>query len=132
MTAEELMRSTFDLLNAGDVDACLARMSDDFRMNLAGAPEPMTGKEVWRGNLDYLLSAFPDFSVQVDDAFGAGDRVTCLMTMMGTHRGDFLGHAPTGRSVEFASFEVYRVVDGVITEEWILSDLFSLVSQISS
>lgn len=125
------MRSTFDLLNAGEINACLARMADDFVMNLAGAPEPMIGKAAWRSNLEYLLSAFPDFQVRVDDAFGAGDRVTCLMTMSGTHRGDFLGHAPSGRRVEFASHEVYRVTDGVIAEEWILSDLFSLVSQIA-
>jgi steroid delta-isomerase-like uncharacterized protein len=127
----DLMRDTFDLLNARDIDGCLARMADDFQMFLAGAPEPLVGKDVWRGNLDYLISAFPDFRVRVDDVFGAGDRVTCLMTLSGTHRGEFLGVAPTGREVSFASYEVYRVVDGTITAEWILTDLHSLLAQLS-
>ncbi len=43
-----LLRRSLAALNARDFDALLARMADDYVINLAGAPGPRYGKEVWR------------------------------------------------------------------------------------
>jgi predicted ester cyclase len=52
------------------------------------------------------------------------------VTLSGTHTGEFLGFAPTGRTVEYVSHEFYRVADGLIAEEWICSDTATLMRQI--
>src|SRR5512139_582315 len=44
---------------------------------------------------------FPDLRCDVIDAVTEGDIVACRWRMSGTHRGPFLGFAPTGRAVEF-------------------------------
>jgi predicted ester cyclase len=38
--------------------------------------------------------------------------------------------AATGRSVEYVSHEFYRVADGLLAEEWICSDVATLMRQI--
>lgn len=61
--------------------------------------------------------------------FAAGDRVAVRVRLTGTHSGDFLGHPPTGRRVDYKSNEIYRIADGKIAAEWICSDTLSLMTQ---
>ncbi len=126
-----LMRDTLALMDAHDLDACVARLTPDFRMHLAGLEEPLVGPEVWRGNSEYLLSAFADLRVRVDDAFTGEGRVVVLTTLSGTHTGEFLGIEATGRAAQWSSCEIYRVADGLVAEEWICSDLYSLTQQLT-
>ena len=80
--------------------------------------------------LSSLFTSFPDLQVEVNDAVAEGDRVATRMTMRGTHRGDFQGVPPTGKSVTGTGASTYRVVDGKIVEEWWHLDLFSLMKQL--
>jgi predicted ester cyclase len=50
----------------------------------------------------------------------------------GTHRGEFMGIAPTGREVRFTGLTIDRVVDGKIVENWIEGDLEDLLQQIGA
>jgi steroid delta-isomerase-like uncharacterized protein len=127
----ELIRSGFDDFNAGDLDACVARAAPDLVMNLAELPEPMQGRETWRRGAELMKQAFPDLEAQIEDIFAAKDRVAVRLTFRGTHSGDFLGVPATGRSVEYVSHEFYRVADGLIAEEWICSDMATLMRQLS-
>jgi steroid delta-isomerase-like uncharacterized protein len=128
----ELLRHGFAALNARDFDTLMDRMADDFVINLAGAPGPRYGKEVWREGIDLALGAFPDLRAEIKDCFGDGDRVAVRLVFHGTHTGEFLGLPPTGRSVSYDSNEIYRVVDGRIVEEWICSDLAGLMRQLTA
>jgi predicted ester cyclase len=47
----------------------------------------------------------------------------------GCRRG-FLGIPATGRTVEYASHEFYRAANGFIAEEWICSDMTTLLRQL--
>ena len=58
------------------------------------------------------------------------DKVAVRLRFRGTHTGEFLRFAPTGRTVEYVSHEFYRVADGLIAEEWICSDTATLLSQL--
>jgi predicted ester cyclase len=63
---------------------------------------------------------------------GKADRVTTYKTYHGTHRGEFLGVAPTGRTIQFETVDVMRVRDGKITEHWGVANLFSLLQQLGA
>ena len=80
---------------------------------------------------EVMQIAFPGIQAQIDDIFAADDRVAVRLTFRGTHRGEFLGIAPTGRDVVFMSLELYRIVDGQLAEEWISSDLTTLIWQLT-
>jgi predicted ester cyclase len=45
-----------------------------------------------------------------------GDRVVERWIGRGTHRSEFQGIPPTGRSVAVPGFDFYRIADGKITE----------------
>lgn len=127
----ELIRAGLEDFNAGDLDACMKRMTPDFVINLAELPEPMHGPDIWRQGAELMKRAFPDIAARIDDIVAAEDRVAVRVTFHGTHSGEFLGVPATGRSVEYVSHEFYRVADGLIAEEWICSDMATLMRQIS-
>ncbi|WP_405577653.1 ester cyclase [Streptomyces sp. NBC_01092] len=128
--ALDLVRDAFAALNRHDIDRCTELMTEDFAINIAGMPFQMRGRDAWRQNTDYLRTAFPDFQARIDDIFASGDRVAVRLTMRGTHEGEFRGIPATGRQVEYSSIELYRVADGRLAEEWIASDMETLMGQL--
>ena len=127
----ELMRSTTDAFNAHDLSTCESRITRNFIIHLAELPEPLHGRETWRQNAEIMQRAFPDLTAHIDAIVAADDQVALRLTFTGTHTGDFLGHAPTGRTVRYVSHEFYRIEDGLVAEEWICSDMASLMQQVS-
>lgn len=128
----ELMRSTTDAFNAHDLSTCESRITADFIIHLAELREPLLGRETWRQNAEIMQRAFPDLTAHIDDIVAAEDRVALRLTITGTHTGEFLGHAPTGRTVRYVSHEFYRIEDGLIAEEWICADMATLFQQMSA
>jgi steroid delta-isomerase-like uncharacterized protein len=127
----EFVRAGFETFNSGDLDACLQRIAEDLIINLVELPEPLRGRDTWRAGAEVMKRAFPDLHAELEDIFGAGDRVAVRLRMRGTHEGDYLGTPATGRTISYVSHEFYRVDDGLIAEEWICSDTAGLLRQIS-
>ncbi|MBK1787432.1 ester cyclase [Prauserella cavernicola] len=127
----QLLRTALDALNAGDLDACVELMHPNFLINLAGLPTQLVGRDVWRAGVELLRAAFPDVQMEIEDTFAVDGRVAVRNTIRGTHRGDFHGVAPTGRTIEVMSNEIYRVGNGLILEEWIVTDNATLFAQIT-
>ncbi len=127
----ELIRAGFAALSAGDVDGCLALAAPDLIINLAELPEPQHGRETWRQGFEMMRRAFPDLQEHIEDIVAAGDKVAVRLRFRGTHSGEFLGYPATGRTVEYVSHEFYRIADGRIAEEWICSDMATLMGQLS-
>jgi predicted ester cyclase len=77
-------------------------------------------------------TAFPDFSTTIEQIVAEGDWVAFRLKHRGTHRGEFLGVAPTGRRVEFTSVVFNRVENQVVVENWGLHDNETLRRQLTS
>jgi steroid delta-isomerase-like uncharacterized protein len=127
----ELLRAGLEAFNSGDADECVALMAPDFVINLAELPEPQHGREVWQQGFELMRRAFPDLKARIEDIVAAQDKVAVRLRFRGTHSGEFLGIPATGRAIEYVSHEFYRIADGLIAEEWICSDLATLLRQIS-
>ena len=126
------MRAGFEAFNAGDVDECLARMAPDFVINLAELPGPQHGREVWRQGFEHDEARLPRSSRRTSRTSSPPqDKVAVRLRFRGTHSGEFLGIGATGRTVEYVSHEFYRIAGGLIAEEWICSDMATLLGQIS-
>lgn len=65
-----------------------------------------------------LSSILPDFQVEVNDVRQEGELVVAQVTVSGTHTGELLGIAPSHTEVSYTATEIFRVVDGIITEHW--------------
>jgi steroid delta-isomerase-like uncharacterized protein len=127
----ELVRAGFQAFNAGDAGECMALIAPDLVINLAELPEPRHGREVWRQGFEMMRHAFPDLQAHIEDIVAAQDKVAVRVRFRGTHSGEFLGFATTGRTVEYVSHEFYRIAGGLIAEEWICSDTATLFRQLS-
>jgi predicted ester cyclase len=76
-------------------------------------------------------SAFPDIQFTLDHILAEGDRVAIRLTGRGTHRGVFMGIAPTGKQVSFGGMAFIRLQNGKFAERWGLSDMPGLMQQLS-
>ncbi len=126
-----LLRHAFQTMQTGDLDACMELLTTNFIANLPGLPEPVRGREIWKLGVQSMREGVPDLRVDIEDIFGAGDRVAVRLRLHGTHDGPFQGIPPTHRRVSFTSVEIYRVEGDRIAEEWVSPDMMGLLQQIS-
>lgn len=76
--------------------------------------------------------AFPDFTDTVDAQICEGDLVATQFTSAGTHDGELMGAAPTGRRIEWMGIELARIADGKIAENWVSWDMFGMLRQLGA
>jgi predicted ester cyclase len=82
-----------------------------------------TGPKPFRAYYSAIRSAVPDARYEVDDLIAEGDRVVVRWRLLGTHKGEFRGIAPTGRPITLKGIAIYRVESGQLMERWVVSDL---------
>jgi steroid delta-isomerase-like uncharacterized protein len=76
------------------------------------------GLEAFKALINIFDTAFPHHRVRVEEVIADGDFVAVLHTHLATNTGPFLGMPPTGKSVVVPGIELFRIVDGKITEFW--------------
>jgi predicted ester cyclase len=89
-----------------------------------------TGSKGFRDYYSAIRSAVPDARYEVDDLIAEGDKVVVRWRLLGTHKGDFRGIAPTGREIELKGIAIYRLDGGKLMERWVVSDLHGLLEEI--
>lgn len=88
------------------------------------------GRESIRENIEGILAAFPDISATVEEIIAEGDLVAMRVALRGTHDGEFVGVAPTGKEFEIGNMVFTRIEDGMIVERWVQPDTLGLVQQL--
>jgi len=78
-----------------------------------------------------FLQTFPDFHIKVDDVIQEGDKTVVRLTATGTHEGDAMGIAPTGRRVNLSALIMTRWKDGKIIEAWNEFDAWGMMQQLT-
>jgi len=78
------------------------------------------------------LTAFPDLQVTADDLFTAADKIAARWTVRGTHKGEFLGIAPTEKSMAVTGITIYRLAGGKVAEYWSHWDSPGLLQQLGA
>jgi steroid delta-isomerase-like uncharacterized protein len=124
-------RNTEEVQGGGNFEVFEELFADEF-IDHTPQPNCTPDKAGARGLYRTLRTAFPDFHANIHWQAADGELVTTFKTYHGTHRGDFLGLGPTGRSIHFETVDVMRVHDGKITEHWGVANLFSLLQQLGA
>ena len=126
------IRRLYDLINAGDVDGFGGQLADDFveREPLPASPPTKAGV------LEYfrlLMAAFPDLQMVPQDVIASGDKAVARVRMTGTHTGEFMGMAATGKRVEMQLIDITRFGDdGRALEHWGVADMFTMMQQLGA
>jgi len=95
-------------------------------------PEPIRGPEGYRQFVGMYQAAFEDGMVTIDDEIAEGDLVVTRWTGRGTHTGELMGIAPTGKEVTVSGITISRLANGKIAEDWELMDALGMMIQLGA
>jgi steroid delta-isomerase-like uncharacterized protein len=129
--AETTVRRFYEALSTGDTSAAEEFLAAEWE-GITLLPGTARGPEGYRQTVAFLRAAFPDLAMEIEEILVAGDRVAVRSTAHGTHRGEIMGVAPTGRRVAFRAYDFHRLADGKIVQSWHLEDFPALRERITA
>jgi steroid delta-isomerase-like uncharacterized protein len=128
---KRVLRRLFDeVINGHDYDVIDELFAPDYVNHgpfPASTPDLPSLKRFFAANPE----AFPDMRVELQDVIAEDDRVAYRAIITGTHKGEFAGMKPTGRSVTVTEINISRFREGKMVEHWALLDEASMIRQLS-
>lgn len=99
---------------------------------IGNAPRrPMQDLAAYRQYVTAARAAFPDIRIDVLQQVSEGDFTATRYRVRGTQYGEFMGIAPTGRSIEVEGTTMQRLSsDGRVAESWTNWDVMGLVADL--
>jgi len=79
-----------------------------------------------------IRSAFPDLHATMEDIIAEEDKVAIRYSVRGTHRGEFMGMAPTGKHFTISGIEILRFAGGKAVEHWGVTDQLAMMQQLGA
>ncbi|HEY5026554.1 MAG TPA: ester cyclase [Acidimicrobiales bacterium] len=116
--------------NDGDVDGYLGHFDPSSLRWVAGLTQPLTLTEI-RANLWQFHAAFEGLHLHEILLFGQERFVCARWRMRGVHVNDYLGIAPTRRSIDVETCEIYELGDDLVVTTWTYGDVGHLFRQIT-
>ena len=80
----------------------------------------------WAGFAD----SFSDVERVVVETIATPEHLITVMDLSGTHTGEFLGHAPTGKRFTVRNVQVAKFADGRMSERWGSTDQLGILQQL--
>ena len=74
--------------------------------------------------------SFSDINREVIDTIATRTRLITIMNLSGTHTGEWLGHAPTGRRFTVRNVQVFGFRDGKASDRWGSTDELGILQQL--
>ncbi|MFE2169729.1 ester cyclase [Streptomyces sp. NPDC059447] len=118
-----------DIAGKGNFDAieeCIA--ADYVTHDIMDTTGQGNGREGLRRTVGMWRDAF-DMSFDMTRQIAEGDCVTTLWNWKGTHKGEFMGVAPTGKEFTMSGCTTCRIENGQIAEDWWYYDAPALMRQ---
>jgi steroid delta-isomerase-like uncharacterized protein len=121
-----------EVWNNGNLDVIDELISDDHVDHDPGREGTPGGREGMRAFVQMYRSAFPDTHIEFGEMVAEGDLVAGNWTATGTHHGELMGVAPTGKSIKITGMGMDRVRDGQIVESWGNYDTLGMLGQLGA
>ncbi|MFG1818412.1 ester cyclase [Kribbella sp. NPDC049174] len=120
MDRDEMVRideAITDAIGAGDLDALDGLMGPELAVD-------------FREGISQIRRAFPDYAGAATRRVVEGDRMATRFVYHGTHKGTWLGVAPTGRRVTFNGISLNLFANGVMVEADVVMDWLDVLEQL--
>jgi predicted ester cyclase len=113
-----MVRRLVEGINAGDIEGTVDELF-----------APQSARRVKRLFTEFH-TAFPDWREEIVELVAEGSTLAGRFKCSGTHRGEFLGEAPTGKRMEVDEVFFLRVEDGNFVDFWALEDSLNRMRQL--
>lgn len=121
-------RTVEELWNQGDYRLIDEFVAADFVWHDTG----ISSSKALRDYVTAMRTAFPDVRVIITDQVAERDRVVLRCVWKGTHQGEWMGIAPTGKLVTWTMILICRTTDEKIVEAWAEQNLFGFLQQLGA
>ena len=128
---KEVVKQFIDSSHINDSESIDKLAADSFLFHPL-ASSAVLNKETYKQMLTYGLPAYKDLSIDYNNIIAEDEMVMMRITVQGTHVGQMGNIAPTGNTVSFAEFFVFRIDNGEIAEMWGLRDNLSVYQQLGA
>ena len=131
MSTEEnkaMIRRVGEVFNQGDLAVVDEVMAADYVHH--GPFGEFKGPEGFKQMVTMFRTAFPDLNMTIEDMVAEGDKVASRLTLRGTHKGEYMGIAATGKQVTVTEIVISRFAGGKEVEAWGSPDLMGMMQQL--
>jgi len=90
----------------------------------------MTGPQSYKQFVEMYRAAFPDVRFTIHDQIADGDKLVTRYTATGTHKGELMGIAPTGKRANVTGISIDRYQSGKLVESWANYDTLGMFQQL--
>lgn len=106
--------------------AAMEEVCDPYMLFRGSLGEDLRGLEPFVEYVDAVHAALEDYRCTIVDLVVEPPRAFARMRFAGTHTGELLGFAPTGKPVAWDGAALFTFVAGRIGELWVLGDVHGL------
>lgn len=120
-----------EIFNKGNFAIMDELVSDDF-IDHEDFPGLESNKEGVEQFFTMFRAAFPDLKATVEFMFAKDDKVVSYLMISGTHKGEFMGMAATGKKINIKGIDIVRFEEGKAVEHWGLTDSMTMMQQLGA
>ena len=121
----ELYKQSVSAFNNHDIEGFINFYAEDY----ADHSNKLSRDEL-KQYIDGVMKSFPDIKWTLEDILVEGNKVAIRYRRKGTHQGEFMGIAPTGKTIDINGILIARFEGGLIAEDWEVWDMYSFLKQL--
>lgn len=107
--------------NTGDLQGLEQIVDSQFELRMSPRFEATRSLDSLKSAITYWRTAYPDFTIALDEIIYAPNVITVRWTIRATNSGPG-SHPPTGKTVVVPGMSIIHVSAGKIKDEWISSN----------
>ncbi|MGB2957591.1 MAG: ester cyclase [Bacteroidota bacterium] len=107
-----------EIWNTGNLEGIEEILHPEFELRMTPKFEPEIGIEAFKESIARWRTAYPDFHIDLDEIFFAGDVGAVRWTITATNSGPGW-FPPTGKTVKVPGMSIFHFKQGKLKDEWI-------------
>lgn len=124
-----IMKRFMTCINTNDASLAEELISSDAEFTTPVSEKPLYGGAGYLSVVDLMRKSFSDIRWEIVDMVAENDKVAVHWTCSGTHDGNFMGLAPTGKKFSFSVMNFYYFnAEGKIINDVAAEGLFGLMT----
>ena len=124
-----IARRIYEAFSQNNLDVLDDLIASDFTDHNPN-PDQGPGLEGLKQFISSMHTVLYGLQDDVEDMVAEGDKVVARLRISGTHQGEFLGNAPTGKQVTFTGMDILRIAEGKVVEHWGNVDELGMLRQL--
>lgn len=104
---KELMKKFETMINTADEKLAEELVANDAPFYTPASPKPLYGGRGYLSVVHWMRKGFSDVQWYIKDIVADIDKVAVMWNLVGTHDGEFMGIAPTGKNISVCVMNFY-------------------------